>query len=59
MKKDKKFLAELENNLGDINGNRSTLYQDLGKDVFGEDTGLFYCTEAVTKELIKPLGEWP
>ena len=44
--------------LSDINGNKSTLYQDIAKDVFGEDAGLFFCTEA-TPALTKPLGEWP
>ena len=46
-------------NMSDINGNRSTLYQDIALDVFGEGNDLFYCTEAGTKELSKPLGEWP
>ena len=44
--------------LSDINGLKSTLYQDIAKDVFGEDAGVFFCTEAPTT-LSKPLGEWP
>lgn len=45
--------------LGDIDGKRSTLYQEIAKDVFGEDIGLFFCTESGEKSLSKPLGEWP
>ena len=36
------------NNLGDIYGNKSTLYQDLAKDVFNEIPGLFWCTDKKT-----------
>lgn len=32
-------------NLGDINGNISTLYEDLARTVF-EDSGVFFCTES-------------
>ena len=45
--------------LDDVNGNKSTLYQDIAKDVFEEkNTAVFFCT--VTPEnLAVPLGEWP
>lgn len=43
----------------DVNGNRSTLYQDIARDVIGEETNLCFCTEALNKDLMKPLGEWP
>lgn len=51
--------------LGDINGMCSTLYQDIAKDVFGEHEGVFFCTDVEhpvlsrTTSLGKPLGEWP
>ena len=32
-------------NLGDINGNVSTLYQEIAEDVFGGDGGIFFCTD--------------
>ena len=32
-------------NLQDVAGNRSTLYQELAADVFGEDAGVCFCTE--------------
>ena len=31
--------------LGDANGLRSTLYQDMAKELFGEHAGIFFCTE--------------
>lgn len=45
--------------MDDINGNKSTLFQDIAGDVFGYDHGVFYCTDATKSELRKPLGEWP
>ena len=45
--------------MSDINGNRTTLYQEIAKDVFGVDGGVFFCTDSTTDELTKPLGEWP
>ena len=33
--------------LGDINGLCSTLYQDLAKDLFGEEAGIYFCTDKV------------
>jgi hypothetical protein len=44
--------------LDDINGLKSTLYQEIARDVFGQDKGVFFCT-AAPKHLEKPLGEWP
>ena len=32
-------------NIGDINGNISTLYQDIAKNIFGEIDGVCYCTD--------------
>lgn len=32
-------------NLADINGNKSTLYQDLALDIFGEQDSIFFCTD--------------
>ena len=48
-------------NMGDINGNESCLYQDIARQVFAEHSGdgVFFCTEAATPELSKHLGEWP
>jgi len=47
--------------LGDIYGQRSTLYQEIAKDIFEEHDGVFFCTDAEDPKgcLGKPLGEWP
>lgn len=48
-------------NLNDLYGNISTLYQDIAADVFENDDdiqGVFYCTD-VEHKVGKPLGEWP
>ena len=47
--------------ISDIDGKRSCLYEDIAKDVIGEDLGVFFCTEKVgDSEIVKtPLGEWP
>lgn len=34
-------------NLGDINGVRSTLYQDIAKEIFNHRDNVFYCTDAI------------
>ncbi len=43
-------------NLGDINGMRSTLYQDIAKEIF-ENIPVHFCTDVAN--VGKPLGEWP
>lgn len=44
----KKRVAQYWNdNLGDLHGNVSTLYQDLAKDIFGDGDGILYCTDNV------------
>lgn len=47
-------------NLGDIYGQRSTLYQEIAKDLFGEMKGVYFCTDVEEPVKISmPLGEWP
>lgn len=41
----KKVAQYYDDNLADYNGVRSTLYQDLAKEIFEEIPGVFYCTE--------------
>lgn len=51
--------------LGDFNGIHSTLYEDIARDIFIPQAGVFYCTD--TEEGLQanqdfftmPLGEWP
>ena len=54
-----KVVQFFNDDMGDINGNCSTLYQELAKDVFGTDIGVHFCTEALDRKVQKPLGEWP
>ena len=55
----KKDAAQFFNDqMDDINGNKTILYQDVAKDVFDSKPGVFFCTEA-HGSLSKPLGEWP
>ena len=56
---DNRVVQYYNDNMRDINGNKSTLYQDIAQNVIGEEANLCFCTEAVNGELAKPLGEWP
>ena len=40
-----KVVQYYEDNMGDIYGNRSTLYQELAKEIFGDQNGVFFCTD--------------
>ena len=53
-----KVVQFFNDDLSDIHGNKSTLYQEIAKDIFGDCDNIYFCTD--TKEEIgKPLGEWP
>ena len=41
----KEVVQFFNDDLSDLNGNRSTLYQEIAKDVFGETDGIFFCTD--------------
>lgn len=41
----KEVVQYYSDNLGDINGVNSTLYQDLAKELFGTHDGVYYCTD--------------
>lgn len=42
----KKEVVQFYNDdLGDINGNKSTLYQDIAKDIFEDTEGVCFCTD--------------
>lgn len=34
-----------DDNMADLNGNTSTLYENIARDVFGEQDGIFFCTD--------------
>ncbi|MBQ4199124.1 MAG: hypothetical protein II649_04505 [Kiritimatiellae bacterium] len=50
-------------NLGDINGNRSVLMEDIAREVLAEAKGVCFCTSAGREDANgfgdAPLGEWP
>ena len=56
-----KVVQYFNDNLNDINGNTSTLYEDIARDIFSDtvEPGEFFCTDVVDSTLKKPLGEWP
>ena len=47
--------------LGDINGFCSTLYQDIARDVFEDQEGVFFCTDRIRQDgaLEGPATQWP
>lgn len=40
-----KVVQYFNDDLGDVNGNCSTLYQELAKEILGESEGIHYCTD--------------
>lgn len=54
----KRVVQYFNDNMGDINGLRSVLYEDIAREMFATDPGVFYCTDT-EDPLKKPLGEWP
>lgn len=59
-----KVVQYFNDDLSDVNGLCSTLYQDIASDVFGNFGGVYYSTEIgedpIFSEVLKaPLGEWP
>lgn len=47
-------------NMGDIHGIESTLYQDIADEVFEDHVGVFFCTDIEDQTFLgRPLGEWP
>ena len=59
-----KVVQYFNDDLSDVNGLRSTLYQDIAEDVFGVYDGVYFSTEIgddpiYSQTLKVPLGEWP
>lgn len=50
----KKVVQYFNDNLSDINGVCSTLYQDIAKDVLKDIPGVFYCTDTQEADNILP-----
>ena len=45
-----KVVQYFADDLGDINGMHSTLYQDIAQDIFGSEEGIYYCTDLPAEE---------
>lgn len=61
-----KVVQFFNDDLSDIYGQCSTLYQNIAKDVFNDAEGVFFCTDAeepvygtLRADVASPLGEWP
>lgn len=57
----KRVVQYYNDNLGDIYGQRSTLYETIAKNIFLPQEGVYYCTDARDVDGLfgNPLGEWP
>ena len=58
----KRVVQYFNDDLGDVYGQCSTLYQNIAKDIFLPQEGVCFCTDAKDPDLIEtcsPLGEWP
>ena len=56
-----KVVQYFNDDLGDIYGQKSTLYQEIAKNIFAEMEGVCFCTdvEDPVYQLGSTLGEWP
>ena len=58
-----KVVQYWNDDLGDIYGQCSTLYEDIARRVFRGQDGVFFCTDVpsdgISDLVDKPLGEWP
>ena len=56
----KEVVQFFNDDLTDLHGICSTLYQDIAKEVFGYVDGVFFCTAIDDNARVgMPLGEWP
>jgi len=54
-----KVVQYYNDDLSDVNGLRSTLYQDIAREVFGDIAGISYCTDVADARLARPMSSWP
>ena len=62
-----KVVQYFNDNLGDIYGNCSTLYQEIAKNIFGSIPGVYFCTDVESSMIndnklcshYEPLSFWP
>lgn len=54
-----KVVQYFNDDLSDVYGNCSTLYQNIAADIFNVCDGTFFCTDTDEQSFGYPLGEWP
>jgi len=54
-----KVVQFFNDQLDDLNGNKSMLFQEIARDIFADGLDVNYCTDTKDDKLAKPLGEWP
>ena len=55
---EKEVVQYFDDNLGDLYGVRSTLYQDLANEVFEDHDGVFFCTDIDDTDVCRAFEEW-
>ena len=55
----KEVVQYFSDDLSDLFGIHSVLYQNIAKSVLKDATGVFYCTDVEGDSFALPLGEWP
>ena len=55
----KEVVQFFNDDISDIHGLCSTLYENIAQDVLVNVEGIFFCTDIGTAALGMPLGEWP
>jgi len=56
----KEVVQFFNDDLTDVHGNLTTLNETIATEIFGEMSGIYFCTDNGKEDNIgKPLGEWP
>lgn len=55
----RKVVQYYDDNLADVHGNRTTLCQDIAKEILDTSEGVYFCTDNEGDNIGRPLGEWP
>ena len=55
----RRIVQYYNDDLGDPHGNRTTLCQEIAKDIFEQKKGVFFCTDTEGEKIGRELGTWP
>jgi len=55
----RRIIQYYNDDLGDPHGNKTTLCQELAKDIFTKQDGVFFCTDTDGEKIGRELGTWP